>query len=143
MKKLAFVLLTALFCFPVFSGEPTETWVQTADGQVECTKVAVRSGHLTMTCIDGKKQNIAIKDIISYSRNGKVYVKQSIYTKKYVQGDKKSEVFMRLVASKDDMDLLRYSNSENGNREFVYKGKQLIQELNKTNKKEFYQFFGV
>ncbi len=143
MKKLTLVLLTALFCIPIFSGEPTETWVQTNDGQVECTKVAVHSDYLTMTSTDGKKQNVAIKDISSYSKNGKVYVKQSIYTKAFIKGDKKSEVFMKLVASKDGMDLLKYSTTEAGVREFVYKDKQLIQELNKTNRKEFHQFFGI
>jgi len=143
MKKLALVLLTALFSIPGFSGEQTENWIQTNDGQFECTKVVVHSDYLTMTCTDGKKQNIAIKDIVSYSKNGKVFIKQSIYTKKYVKGDKKREVFMKLVTSKDGMDLLKYSSYKTGVREFVFKGKQLIQELNKTNRNEFYQFFGV
>ena len=143
MKKLALVLLTVIFSIPGFSGEPTETWIKTNGGQIECTRVAVHFDHLTIICPNGKKQSIPIWDVNSYSKKGKVYVRQSIYTKKYVKGDKKTSVFMEHVASKDGMDLLKYKNSESGVREFVYKDKQLIQELNKTNRKEFHQFFGV
>lgn len=143
MKKLALVLLTVIFSIPGFSSEPAGMWIQTNDTKIECTKVVVHYDHLTMVCTDGKKKSIPIWEVNSYSKKGKVYVRQSIYTKKYVKGDKKTSVFMELVASKDGMDLLNYRSKDSGVREFVYKEKQLIQELNKTNKKEFHQFFGV
>lgn len=143
MKKLAFVLLAALISSTAFCGEPDESWVKTDDGQTPCEKVVVHKTYLTMTCTDGKREKIPVSEVSSYSRNGKVYIKQSIYTGKYQKGDKKSEVFMKLVSSKDGMDLLTYSDAGNGQREFVFNGKQLIQEINKTNRKEFYEFFGI
>ena len=142
MKKLALVLLAALISTTAFCGEPGESWVKTDNGQTPCEKVAVRKGYLTMICADGKQENIPLDEVTSYSKNGKVYIKQSIYTGMYHKGDKKSEVFMKLVVSKDGMDLLKYSGS-NGLREFVFNGNQVIQELSKTNRKEFYEFFGI
>ena len=143
MKKLAFFLLAALLSTAAFCGEPEESWVKTDGGQTPCEKVVVHKGYLTMTCTDGKQEKISLEDVTSYSKNGKVYIKQSIYTGKYQKGDKKSEVFMKLVSSKDGMDLLTYSDPGNGVREFVFSGNQLIQEINKTNRKEFYEFFGI
>lgn len=143
MKKLAIVLLTALFSTTAFCGEPGESWVKTGDGQTPCEKVVVRKDHLSITSTDGKQEQIPLNKVTSYSKNGKVFIKQSIYTGIYQKGDRKSEVFMKLIASKDGMDLLKYSDNENGVREFVFNGTQLIQELNKINKKEFHEFFGV
>ena len=143
MKRLAFILLAALISFGAFCGEPEESWVKTDDGQTPCEKVVVRKSYLAVTCTDGKQKNIPLNEVTSYSKNGKVYIKQSIYTGKYQKGDKKSEVFMKLVSSKDGMDLLTYNDTGNGLREFVFKGKQLIQEINIANKKEFYEFFGI
>ena len=143
MKRLAFVLLAALISSSAFCGEPEESWVKTDDGQTPCEKVVVHKGYLTMTCTDGKQERIPLNEVSSYLKNGKVFIKQAIYTGKYHKGDKKNEVFMKLVSSKDGMDLLTYNDSGNGVREFVFSGKQLIQEINKTNRKEFYEFFGI
>ena len=143
MKKLAFILLTALISSTAFCGEPDESWVKTDEGQIQCEKLVVHKGYLAVTCTDGKQEKIPIDEVTSYAKNGKVYIKHSIFTDTYQKGAKKSEVFMKLVASKDGMDLLTYSGYGSGVREFVFSGEQLIQELNKENRKEFYEFFGI
>lgn len=144
MKKLAFVLLAAIISSSAMCSEPAESWIKTDDGQTQCEKVIVHKDYLIMTCTDGKQQNIPLSEVTSYSKKGKVYIKQAIFTEKYYQKDiKKSEVFLKLIASKDDMDLLSYKDSKNGTREFVFRGDQLVQELNQANRKEFHEFFGV
>lgn len=144
MKKLAFVLLAALISSAAFCGEPEESWVRTDNGQTQCEKVSVRKGYITMSCTGGKQEKIPLSEVTSYSKNGEVYIKHSIYTETYQPGVKKNEVFMKLVASKDGMDLLRYVGNK-GVREFVFKGDQLIQELisNNPNRKDFYEYFGI
>ncbi len=144
MKKLAFILLTALISTTAFCAEPDESWVKTDEGQTQCEKVVVRKGYLYVTCKDGKQQQFPVSEVTSYSKKGKTYIKHSIFTENYQPGAKKSEVFMQLVASKDGMDLLRYTGST-GVRVFVFKGDQLVQELISTNpnRKEYYEFFGI
>lgn len=144
MRKLAFVLLSALIGATAYCNEPEETWVKTGEGQTQCEKVVVRKGYITMSCTDGKQQTIPISEVTSYSKKGTVYIKHSIYTETYQPGAKKSEVFMKLVASKDGVDLLRYVGNI-GVREFVFKGDQLLQELVDTNpnRKYYYEFFGI
>ena len=86
MKKLAFVLLTALLSTTAFCGEPGASWVKTDDGQTACEKVVVHKAFLTITCADGRQENIPMDEVASYSKNGKVFVKQSIYTGQYHKG---------------------------------------------------------
>lgn len=142
MKKLAFILLAALISTTAFSVEPEESWVESDEGQTLCEKLVVHKDYLSIDCTDGKKKEIPLNKVTSYSKNGKVFIKQSIYTETYQPGVEKSEVFMRLIASKDGMDLLKYTGSK-GTREFVFNGNQLIQELNSTNLKDFHEFFGI
>ena len=144
MKKLAFILLAALIGTTAFCNEPGESWVETDDGQTPCEKVVVSKKYITMTCTDGEQQKIPLNEVSSYSKNGIVYIKHSIYTEAYQPGAKKKDVFMKLVASKEGMDLLSFTGST-GVREFVFKGDQLIQELNSTNpsRKDFHEFFGI
>ena len=89
MRRLAIILLTVLFSTTAFCGEPGESWVKTGDGQTPCEKVVVHKDYLAMTCTDGRQENIPLDEVISYSKNEKVFVKQSIYTGKYQKGEKK------------------------------------------------------
>ena len=138
MKKLFFLLLTVSFCFSAFSKEPARSWVETKDGKVDCKKVVVQSETAKMTLENGETMKIPANQILSYSRKGKVFLKRSYYK----NGKLNSPVFMRLVESKENMDLLRYYD-EHGKREFVFKGTQLYQIVNDTNRREFYKYFGI
>ena len=138
MKKLFFLLLTVSFCFSAISQEPARSWVETKDGKVAYKKVVVQSKTAKMTLENGEKIKISTGQVLSYSCDGKVFLKRAYRN----NGELVSPVFMRLVVSKDNMDLLR-CHDEHGKREFVFKGDLLYQYVNDSNRKEFYKYFGI
>lgn len=135
MKKSFILLLTAgLFLTLAVNGQNKDPWIKTDDGQISCLKINVQKETAKVVLENGEKITIPTSTILSYFKDDRLYLKESLYN-----GD---AVFMEFVGTRDDLQLLKYL--DNGTvRYFVYKGGNLYQEILDANRKEFETFFNI
>jgi hypothetical protein len=141
------IILTAVMAFMVLSTEAkvlVTDYVVTDDGVTFFQKVKYTASNNFMIGItdSGEKVRISTTDISSYRKNGEVYKKTKL-TGKGKGCD--NCVFMQLLKSRHGFSLYLYNCLDtNGNaiqRCFVYKGDQLVLEVNKDNYLQIIKFF--
>jgi hypothetical protein len=141
------IILTAIIAFTVLSTEAKPLiidYVLTDDGvrYFERVKYGVNENYMIGITEAGEKVKFSKEDITSYRKNGDVYKKTKLIGN---SKDFNDCVFMKLLQTRHGFSLYLYDCIDSmGNavqRCFVYKGDQLVLEVDSDNYLQIINFF--
>jgi hypothetical protein len=135
MKKLFTLILSLCYCFMGFAANLTDTWVISNEGKIEAIKISFREAKTILLLENGKKLNIPVDQVKSYSLHGKVFKRLPLYVDGKITDQM---VFMELVKNQDDMTLYKFNTSSySTNSKYIcfmlFKGDRLIYEYDEKS----------
>jgi hypothetical protein len=129
MKKALLFLLTIGFCFAGIANPPADSWVVSKEGKLNCKQIRVGSFKARILLQDGNKIVLPIDQINSYSLDGTVYNKLTLY----IDGKPTSRmVFMELMKTCNGASLYKYYRYDAETPQYcyyIYKGNQFFHAL--------------
>jgi hypothetical protein len=144
MKKLLVILGAVLICLPGFSGN---NWMETANGKMDCKKINLRVNKANVVLEDGQKMEVNFRDINSFSKDGKVYVKLRMY-----ENNKPTNkmAFMQLVGTWSNLKLVKlsvqniaFSNRSESSQYYLYEGSKYHLQLDDRTLRNTCNAFGL
>jgi hypothetical protein len=146
MKKAFLLLLTIGFCFACIANPPADSWVVSKEGKMNCKQVNVGIFNARILLQDGNKIVLPVAQINSYSLDGKVFNKLTLY----IDGKATSRtVFMQLLKNRDGVSLYKYYRFDTETPHYcfyVYKGNQfcyaLDESMDSKKLKNLFRYFG-
>jgi hypothetical protein len=144
MKKFLTILVAALISLPGFSGND---WVDAGNGKIDCKKINLGLNKANVLSEDGKKMEVNFRDINSFSRHGKVYVKLRLYED---NKPTKKMAFMELVGTWNNLKLVKLTTAKIGvgsmvksNQYLLYDGSKFHLQLDDRSLKNTCSAFGL
>jgi hypothetical protein len=141
MKKVLVILGAVFLCLPGFSGND---WMETDNGKIDCKRINLHMRKANIVMDDGQKKEISYRDISSFSRNGKVYLKLRLYEENKPTN---KMAFMELLGSWNDLKLVKLRleglGSDESSRYYLYNGSHYHLQLDDRTLKNTLNAFGL
>lgn len=141
-----FLILTVAYCMGGTAAIPTDSWVVSNAGKMNCKNVRVNNSKVRIRMHDGQKVSLPLDQINSYSINGKVFNKLTLY----LNGKSTNrEVFMQLLRTRNGYSLYKYYRCDVQvpcDFYFVYKGGKfcyaLDDSMHPNRVRNLFKYFG-
>ena len=143
MKNFLVVLVAVFFCLPGFSGND---WMDAGNGKIDCKRINLRTHKANIVLEDGAKIGIDLKDISSFSQNGKIYEKLRLYK---LNKPTNQMAFMQLIGTWNNLRLVKLNvrNVDTGLTEgavyYLYNGTKFHLELDDRTLQNTCNTFGI
>ena len=124
MKKALLFLLTIGFCLAGIANPPADAWVISKEGKLNCKQIHVGTNKVRVLLQDGSRIVLPIDQINSYSLDGKLFNKLTLY----IDGNPTDRmVFMELLKTRGGSSLYKYYRFDTDTPQYcyyIYKGNQ-------------------
>jgi hypothetical protein len=148
MKKLAVLILAAMFCITGMVAAAPGNWVVTGKDRIGCEKISLGISKARIVLENGEKLVVPISELESYSSDGMVFVKKVIPDNGLSNG---TAVFMQLMKVKGGLTLYRNvefdpeltGRLKSYDHFYVYKGEELHLVLDEKTMPDAFNFFGL
>jgi hypothetical protein len=144
MKKLLIILVAAILCLPGFSGND---WVDAGNGKIDCKRINLRMTKANVLQDDGQRVEVSFRDIKSFSRNGKEFIKLRLYED---NKPTKKMAFMELVGTWNNLKLVKLPVSTIGvnsivksSQYYIYDGTKFHLQLDDRTLRNTCSVFGL
>jgi hypothetical protein len=144
MKKLLVILVAAVLCLPGFSGND---WVDAGNGKIDCKRINLRLNKANVLMEDGQKIDVNFRDINSFSRHGKEFVKLRLYEE---NKPTKKMAFMEVVGTWNNLKLVKLpiatiglSNMVKTTQYYLYNGTKFHLQLDDRTLRNTCKAFGL
>ena len=141
MKKIFVILGAVLLCLPGFSGND---WMETGNGKIDCKRINLHMRKASIVMEDGQKMEVNYRDVNSFSRDGKVYVKLRMYEENKPTN---KMAFMELLGTWNDLKLVKLTLQNLGLGEtdcyYLYNGSKYHLQLDDRTLNNTLNAFGL
>ena len=146
MKKALLFVLTIGFCLAGIANPPADAWVISKEGKLNCKQIHVGPYKARVQLHDGSKVVLPVDQINSYSQDGKLYNKLTLY----IDGKPTNRmVFMELLKSRGGSSLYKCFRIDTETPHYcyyIYKGNQFCYALDDSMDakkiKDLFRYYG-
>jgi hypothetical protein len=108
MKKLFVISMFFLATMATFSRDIPEAWINTGKNRLDCREISLGIKTARVVLTNGEKMSVPVSSILSYSVNGKEFVKMPVF-----QNNKATRYeFMELLKTRGELSLYRLEISQ-------------------------------
>ncbi len=145
MKKIFLLITVAMFYLAGFAGSPA-SWISSKEGRMNVEKIRIGINNARVVLETGERVVIPIKDLDSYSLNGRIFEKKMMYMNGKSTG---KSAYMELLDSKNGLNLFRNVEYDQEAIEplnpvdkfYVYKNDQLYLALDEKSMPSVFKFY--
>jgi hypothetical protein len=108
MKKLFVISMFFLATMATFSRDIPEAWINTGKNRLDCREISLGIKTARVVLTNGEKMSVPVSSILSYSVNGKEFVKMPVFQNNKATGYE----FMELLKTRGELSLYRLEISQ-------------------------------